>query len=276
MKYTPNKLIRLGFRELTSMANRLGEKVKDKYIWTHTEIEQAIGYLIFFRDDLKKQKGKSLLYQEIFGESGEFFEIKHFKKGFNMKSITFKTIVNQEVRKWVLKIGHRISPVVDFGDPSSESYYKEHIKNLALLRKKIGLLKDLQYLLPKPQEVVWAVLTEEGKQTATTLVLQPFVNAIKPRKVKKRLTEDQRKQLLKEFNAFKKLCKELLEKDKLQPDLLGEGNLEIVENNGEYHLILLDTGFVNTETPLPITHAVLQFATAQTLANVENLIEKIL
>ncbi len=276
MQRSPYRLVTSGVRELLSIANRLGEKVKDKYIWTHEEIEQAIGYLIYFRDSLKKQKEKKEVYDQIFGESGEFFEIRHFKKGFNTKSITFKTIVNQEVKKWVLKVGHRISIVVDFGDPSSEGYYKQHIKHLAMLRKKIIQQKELRYLLPEPQEVMWAILTEEGIQSATTLILQPFVNVVKPRKIKKRMTDDQRDQLLKEFMAFRKLCKELLEDEKLQPDLLGEGNLEIVEINGEYHLILLDTGLVNTEVPLPFTQTVMHFATVQTLANVENLIKKIL
>src|SRR5258708_7767592 len=118
MEKDPGKNIMNGFRELFSLTIRFSEKIKDKYIWTHTEIEQAIGYLIYFRDSLKKQQETNTAYYQIFGESGEFFEIKHYKRGFNTKSITFKTIVGQEVKKWVLKIGHRISPVVDFGDPS--------------------------------------------------------------------------------------------------------------------------------------------------------------
>lgn len=272
----PSKVVGFGIRELLSMGYRLGEKIRDKYIWTHTEMEQAIGYLIYFRDRLKKEKGKEKLYKTIFGESGEFFEIKHFKRGFNTKSITFKTIVNSEVKKWVLKIGHRISLVVDFGDPSTESYYKSHTKHLEILRKRVNQIKQLDTLLPEPLEVMWAVLTEEGMPSATTLVLQPYVHVIKPRKVKKRLDEKQKEQLLKEFTAFKKLCKILIEDDKIEPDLLGEGNLEVVEKENKYHLMLLDTGCVNLDAPLPITQTVMHLATMTTLANVENLIKKIL
>lgn len=270
------KFIRFGFRELTSLLHRLGEKIKDKYVWTHTEIEEAIGYLIYFRDYLKKQPEKKQVYHEIFGESGEFFEIHHFKKGFNMRSIIFKTIVGQQVKKWVLKVGHRISIVVDFGDPSTEKYYKEHVKNLLLLEKKIKKFPELAHLLPKPNEVVWAILTEEGYQTASTLILQPYVNIVKPKKIKKHLTDEKRATLVKEFEAFKELCQNLLEEHKLQPDLLGEGNLEIVEKDDEYHLMLLDTGFVNMEAPLPFTNTVMQLASVQTLANVEKLIKKVL
>lgn len=276
MEKAPHKLIVSGLRELSSLLERLGEKLKDKYIWTHTEIEQAVGYLIYFRDVLKKDTSKRNTYQQLFGESGEFFEIKHFKKGFNMKSITFKTIVNQEVKKWVLKIGHRISPVVDFGDPSTEVYYNLYIKHLSILQRKVSQTKELAHLLPDPLEVMWAVLSEEGQQSATTLILQPFLHVVKPKKVKKKLTGEQREQLLKEFTVFRKLCTSLLEDHKLAPDLLGEGNLEIIEKEGEYHLMLLDTGFVNVEAPIPLTHTVMHLASLQTLANVENLIRKIL
>lgn len=276
MHKAPHKIIASGIRELLSLAHRLGEKMKDRYIWTHMEMEQAIGYLIYFRDYLKKQKGKRVTFVQIFGESGEFFEIRHFKRGFNSKSITFKTIVDNEVRKWVLKIGHRISPVVDFGDPSTEVYSKEYEKHLDLLREKIGKVKYLAQLLPEPEEVVWAVLTEEGQQTATTLIVQPFMHIAKPKKIKKKLTPEQRERLLEEFNAFKSLCTDFEKKYKLQPDLMGEGNLEIVEKNGEYHLMLLDAGLVNLDAPLPFTQAFMYFAGVQTMANVENLIKKIL
>src|SRR5258706_1411504 len=154
MEKDPRKNIANGLRELLSFAIRLSEKIKDKYVWTHTEIEQAIGYLIFFRDTLKKQKGENVQYHNIFGESGDFFEIKHFKRGFNTKSITFKTIVGQEVKKWVLKIGHRISPVVDFGDPSSPDYSKQCQKYLEVLRNKIKKIPELTYLLTEPQDII--------------------------------------------------------------------------------------------------------------------------
>lgn len=276
MQKSPHKLFFSGLREVLSILNRGGEKIKDKYIWTHTEIEQAVGYLIYFRDKLKEDKDKSEVYKKIFGESGEFFEIRHYKKGFNMRSITFKTIVGQTVLKWVLKVGHRISLVVDFGDPSTENYYKLHIKHVDILRKKVIQTKQLTQLLPEPLEIMWAVLNEEGQQSGTTLILQPFVHVVKPKKVKKKLTDEQRGSLLAEFEAFKKLCKVLLEDHKLEPDLLGEGNLEIVEKNGEYHLMLLDTGCIDSDAPIPLTRTVMHLASFQTLANVENLIKKIL
>lgn len=274
MEKDPQKVIRFSIRELLSMAYRLGEKIRDKYIWTHLEIEEAIGYLIYFRNHLKTEDTEK--YHQIFGENGEFFEIRHFKKGFNSKLITFKTIVGQDVKKWVLKVGHRISIVVDFGDPSTLSYYEEQKKHLQLLKEKVTQEKNLQYLIPSPHEVVWAVLKQEGNQTGRTLIVQPFLHVVKPKKVRKKINDEQRELLLKEFKAFKKVCKTLLEDYQIEPDLLGEGNLEVVEIDGGYHLMLLDSGFVNLHSPLPITHTVMHFASLQTLNNIENLIKKIL
>lgn len=276
MDNDPGKNILNGVREVTSLIVRLSEKIKDRYFWTHREIEQAIGYLIYFRDALRKQKSLNPAYENIFGESGEFFEIKHFKRSFNSKSITFKTIVGQEVKKWVLKIGHRISPVIDLGDPSSPDYSKQRKKHLEVLRNKILNTPQLQYLLPEPQEIMWAILTEDGNTVGTTLILQPFMRVVKPDKIRKKLTDEQRKKLLNEFEGFKKLCTGLQKDHKLQPDLLGEGNLEIIEIGNEYHLMLLDLGLVNMQAPLPITNTIMYFASVQTLHNVENLIKDIL
>jgi hypothetical protein len=263
-------------RELISMGLRVFEKMKDKYIWTHLEMEEAIGYLIYFRDYLKKQKGKKVTFQQMFGESGEFFEVRHFRRGFHSKSITFKTIVGNEVKKWVLKIGHRISAVVDFGDPSNEDYSKEYEKRLELLEKEVSKHPSLPYILPKPEEVVWAVLSYEGVQTATTLLVQPFYHIVNPRKIKKKMSDEQRAVLMEEFDAFKKLVVSLEKNHRLLPDLMGEGNLDIIEIDGGYHLMLLDTGFVNLDAPLPITHAFMHMAGTQTLNHVERLIKKVL
>src|SRR5882762_4414298 len=184
MEKDPKQIAINGFREALSLIWRLGEKIKDKYFWTYTEMEQAVGYLIFFRDTLKKQKTTANSpYTQIFGESGEFFEIRHFKRGFNTKSITFKTIVGQEVKRWVLKIGHRISPVIHVDDPSSPDYHKKYKQHLDVLRKKIMNYGELIHLLPEPQEVMWAILTEEGNQFGTTLLIQPFVRVVKTRKI---------------------------------------------------------------------------------------------
>ncbi len=269
-------IVKALYRESTSFLYRIGGKIKDKFIWTHTEMEEAIGFLIYFRNYLKNNKASNLVFKEIFGESGEFFEVKHFKKGFNSKLITFKTFVGEDIKKWVLKIGYKLSLVVDFGDPSTEDYYKERKKHLDILKKELKKYKELNNLLPKPEEIIWAKLQEEGITTERTLVLQPFLHVVKPSRVKKKLNDDQRKILIKEFNAFKKLCNTLLKDYELEPDLLGEGNLEIIRNNDEYHLMLLDSGFVNMQKALPITQTLMHFALTQTLTNTEKLIKKVL
>ena len=264
------------FRESSSFVYRLGEKMKDKFLWTHTEMEDAIGYLIYFKNYLKTSKDNNITFEQVFGESGEFFEVKHFKKGFNSNSITFKTIVGQEIKKWVLKIGHRISLVADFGDPSTIDYYNQRKKHIEILKRELKKYKVLKNLLPVPEEIIWAVLSSEGNATGRTLVFQPFIHVIKPEKIKKKLTLEQRHNLTNEFMAFKKLCTVLLKEHSLEPDLLGVGNLEIVQKDNDFHLVLLDSGFVNTETSLPITQTLMHFAVSQTFANLENLIKKVL
>lgn len=274
MEKDPKILAKSTFREATSFLHRLNEKIRDRFIWTHQEIEEAVGYLIYFRNSLKKENKP--LYLQIFGESGEFFDIKHFKRGFNTKSITFKTIVGESMTKWVLKVGHRIALVVDFGDPSTIAYYQQNKKYLEMLRREIKKYPVLKSLLPEPQETIWAVLNQEGNQIGRTLILQPFVKIIKPKTIKKKFVDEQKKELLKELEAFKKLCTYLIDEEKVRPDLWGEGNLEIVESNGEYHLMLLDFGLVNLRAPLPITNTVMEFTSFQTLNYIENLIKKIL
>ena len=55
----------------------------------------------------------------------------------------------------MLKIGHRISPVIDLGDPSDYSYFQEYQKDLALLRKYCQSNRDLCTLIPEPQTCFW-------------------------------------------------------------------------------------------------------------------------
>jgi hypothetical protein len=136
--------------------------------------------------------------------------------------------------------------------------------------------KKLKDLLPEPQEVIWATLTEDGVESTTTLIVQPFVRVFKQKALQKKLNDEERKQLLEELEEFKKLSKELIETEHLEPDLLGDGNLEVVEKNGEYHVMLLDSGFINLNAPLPLTHTFMHLASIQTISNIENLIKKIL
>lgn len=270
MKKNPQQLIGYSLRELISLTGRLGEKMLDKYlIWSARETEQAKGYLIYFRDTLKNNRKKQVLYNEIFGQSGDFFEVTPFKRGYNTKSVTFKTVVGSEVKRWVLKIGHRISPVVDFGDPSSPEYSKKYLEYLDILEKQIIKKKKLSFLLPKPQEVFWACLTENGNQFGTTLIVQPFMHVVAGKKLKEKISQEKKDLLIEEFIEFKHLCVSLMKEHFVRPDLLGEGNLAVARFGEEYHLVLLDVGLLNLNAPLPITQTVMHFASIQTLTSIE-------
>ncbi len=269
-------------REISSLSVRAGEKIKDKYIWTEKEKIDAKEYLTRYKKILKRrEKGtKSKLYTEIFGNDTKDITLRKFKKGFNSTSFTFTTQSNGVTKKWVFKVGHRISPVVGFGDPSSPQYYKDYQRYLRILRRLVRKSKYLTHLLPEPQDVVWiklrnskAKLNLVKEQRQTTLIVQPYVYIVDKKALKDIISKDNAKLLLKEFKEFKKLFRVLIENYKVNPDLLGEGNLEIVKTDGEYHLVLLDLGLLNLREELPLTKTVMNVATYQTLNNMENLIK---
>lgn len=273
MDLSPYVLFRNGIRELVSLGVRLGEKIKDKYIWSKDELEDAKAYIRYFRDSIESQEGKEDMSARIFGQHGDFFEVEPLARGYNTKVVSFKTMVGGGVRKWVMKIGHRISPVVDFGDPSAIEYAVKFKNNLDILQKCISIYPELSSLLPIPQEVLWAQLIDGKKRHGTTLILQPFVEIVKPRQIKKTITKEERLDLLYEFKAFKLLCDELIATHHLRPDLLGEGNLEVAKTDTGYHLVLLDTGMLNMLAPIPFTQAVMHFASMQTLGRLEYLLK---
>lgn len=269
MASKPHQLLFHGLRELGSMAMRGVEKLKDKYIWTKEEIEQARGYLIYFRDTMKKENPS--LFHTVFGESGDFFELEPFARGYNARVLTFKTIIGSTVKKWVIKVGFRISPVVDFGDPSSEGYFQEFQIYLDLLRKCVKERGVLRYMLPEPQAILFASLsTDENEKVGTTLAIQPFMHVVKPRELKKTIRREEKRQLLTELKAFKDLSTHLIDTYQVRPELIGEGNLEIVRFGKEYHLMLLDMGWVDLKKPLPITQTVAHWSAQFVIGKLEN------
>lgn len=269
MDRRPHAIVFHGARELFSMALRGAEKLKDKYIWTKQEVEEAHGYLLYFRDTVKKEDEK--LFHKIFGESGDFFDLEPFARGYNAKVLSFKTIMDGKVKKWVIKVGFRISPVVDFGDPSSEAYFTEYQVYLNLLRKEVKKRPSLKHLLPEPQAILWANLeAEDGKRLQTTLAIQPFVTVVKPRELKKTITSGERRSLLSELIIFKEMSRFLTMEHEVAPELIGEGNLEIGRIGKTYHLILLDMGWVDLKKQLPISHTIAHFSSKYVLGRLEN------
>lgn len=267
MDNRPHKLLFNGARELLSMALRGAEKLKDKYIWSKQEVEEGRGYLIYFRDTMKMENEE--LFHRVFGESGDFFDLEPFARGYNAKVLTFKTIVDSRVKKWVIKVGFRISPVVDFGDPSSEGYFEEYQQYLDNLRKAVAQKEVLKYLLPEPQAILRASLDGEVEMN-TTLAIQPFVHVVRPSQLKKTITREERRHLLGELKAFKQISDYLVKHHQVAPELIGEGNLEIVRIGEKYHLMLLDMGWVDLKKPIPITQTIAHFSSIYVLSKLEN------
>lgn len=272
MNYTFQSFLQYGTREITSVLYRLHEKITDKYFWSEEELRQADYCLVYIRELLQRQNPPHVLFKNALADDQSFHTIKPFKRGFNSKLFTITSPMTEKT--WILKIGHRISPVVDFGDPSSFAYFKQQKQQLAHMRKKLTKYPLLPNFLPEPQEVLWIEFPTNTCYYNTTVMLQPYLSVIPLKHITKKLTGIQRQQLLTELNAIKQLSDSLYFEDKLQLDLLGEGNLAIAESNGSYHFVLLDLGFGDLKTPLPITHTVMHYAKLYTLLSIDNTLRK--
>lgn len=268
MDKSPRKIVTQGIKELYSLSIRGVEKLRDKYIWTKEEIDDARGYLVYFRDLMKKENPQ--LFATIFGE-GEFFDLEPFARGYTSRVLSFRTIVNKTIRKWVIKVGFKYALIEENGDPSDIQYPREYQQYLDILRESTKKYENLQHLLPEPQAVTWASLIgEDGKKRETTLAIQPCMNVVKPSKLKRILSVEQKRDLLTELVEFKQLSEHLIKTHEIRPELVGEGNLEIVKKGDEYHLMLLDMGWVDLKKTLPITQTVAHFSAQYVVGKLEN------
>src|SRR5579859_3233871 len=268
MDKSPRKIVTQGIKELYSLSIRGVEKLRDKYIWTKEEIDDARGYLVYFRDLMKKEDPQ--LFATIFGE-GEFFDLEPFARGYSSRVLSFRTIVDKTIRKWVIKVGFRYALIELNVNPSDIAYPKQYQGYLDILRASVKKYDHLQHLLPEPQAVTWASLIgEDGKKRETTLAIQPCMNVVKPSKLKRILSVEQKKDLLTELVEFKQLSEHLIKVHEIRPELVGEGNLEIVKKGDEYHLMLLDMGWVDLKQTLPITQTVAHFSAQYVVGKLEN------
>lgn len=257
-----------GAKELFSLSVRGIEKLRDKYVWTKDEVDEARAYLVYFRDLMKEENPQ--LFHTIFGE-GEFFDLEPFARGYTSRVLAFRTIVDKSIKRWVIKVGFRFALIEQNGDPSQSTYPKEYQEYLDILRSSVKKYEHLQHLLPEPQAVTWAsLIAEDNKKLETTLAIQPCMNVMKPSKLRSVLTVEQKKDLLVELTEFKQLSEYLIKHHKVRPELVGEGNLEIVKKNDEYHLMLLDMGWVDLKKVLPITQTVAHFSAQYVVGKLEN------
>ena len=268
MDRTPQNIVFQGAKELFSLSVRGIEKLRDKYIWTKDEIDEARAYLLYFRDLMRDEDPH--LYRTIFGE-GEFFDLEPFARGYTSRVLSFRTIVDKRIKRWVIKVGFRLALIEDNGDPSQSTYPKEYQAYLDILRASVKKYPNLQYLLPEPQAVTWAsLLSEDNIKKETTLAIQPCMNVMKPSKLRSILTVEQKKSLLLELKEFKELSEYLIKTHQIRPELVGEGNLEIVKIGDEFHIMLLDMGWVDLKKIMPITQTVAHFSAQYVVGKLEN------
>lgn len=261
-------IVGAGFRESSSAIFRLREKLYDKYFWSPEDMLEAEKSLQFL---------KKIFQENIPDELKAYFDVsfspesfKKFKRGFHTKSIRFETKINNEIQTWVLKIGHRISPVVDMGDPSDYSYFIEYKNDLELLQKYCEKNEILAHFIPKPQSCFWMGSKEKpGK----IVILQPFVQIAPIEKTVRKLPSPEKNKLQKELEEIQKLQQILMSKNKKQLDFLGEDNLVLVKHNEQYHFALLDLGLINLNKPLPITQLVMQISYDMAIARLTSLLQ---
>lgn len=269
MDKRPHKLLLEGAKELFSLTIRGAEKLRDKYIWTKEEVEEARGYLIYFRDTMKLENEE--LFHTIFGESGDFFELAPYARGYSARVLSFKTVVAKEIKKWVIKVGFRYALIELNGDPSHINYTKEYQQYIDVLRVAVKQYSTLSHLLPEPQVITFAALSVEGEEKkGTTLAIQPFMHVVRPAALKKIITLEQKKELLAELRDFQELSHYLVKHHEVGPELVGEGNLEIVKFGDEYHIMLLDMGWVDFKKTLPVTQTINHFTTMFVINKLES------
>ncbi|HSW89206.1 MAG TPA: hypothetical protein VLG12_08635 [Candidatus Saccharimonadales bacterium] len=261
------EVIQAGFRESSSILFRLREKIYDKYFWSKEDMIEAEKSLQFLKKTVRENHIEE--FAQYFDNSFSPESFKKFKRGFHTKSIRFQTKKDGETKTWVLKIGHRISPVVDLGDPSDYSYFIEYKKDLELLQEYCIRNTNLTNFIPQPQQCFWM---GEKEKKGKILILQPFVYISPLEKTLRKLSIIEKKHLQIELEEIQKLQKILMKKYKKQFDFLGEDNLVLVKQHEEYHFALLDLGLINLNKPLPLTQLVMQIAYDMLIAKIKSLL----
>lgn len=163
----------------------------------------------------------------------------------------------------VLKIGHKHSPIYGYLDPPDERY--PQLYNAVLEAQHKTFDSYLPYLI-LPQEVVYL----SNGQEATTLIDQPYVPHQNNFEAFKELPYDQQEAILGEYELLEHLARNMRKEYGLQVDLFGDvatktNNLAISKFGGKAHLVLLDNGPIDLNTPAP---AVNSFATFVSVARV--------
>src|SRR5258708_1628532 len=119
------------FRESSSIAFRLQEKLRDKFFWSKDDIGEAEKSLSFLQKSLREKPIQELL---PYFENATIDKVRRFKRGFHTKSITFATENAQITKKWVFKIGHRIKKTTPKRIARNSNYAKirseEHTSEL--------------------------------------------------------------------------------------------------------------------------------------------------
>ena len=187
--------------------------------------------------------GRENLLHDVFPPDNETVNIsRRISSGFNTSVYSFDTTSGS----WVLKIGSPKSAVPGWFDPSSLEYAQWYALNLGTLQQTF---KDaLPHVIPKPQYVLYA---KNGLEQ-TSLVIQPYIPVVGNPLLALDYPRDVRESIGGELVQFYSLCERTRKTHGVFPDFGREGNLVFTGGSGEPHIVFLDNGLVDQNSPSPV------------------------
>lgn len=192
-------------------------------------VEEAQDFLSYLAENLPEKN-------PYFAEGEKPSIIRPIESGFHNACFKFESSKG----KWVMKIGHKKSPMKTKFDPSMQGYAESYLRNLRIQRLIFG--EKLPNLIPEPQEVLYV----KGQERATTIVVQPFIDYVSPFDKKINFSLKECRQLRGELDVFQDLVGKMRSNYGIMPDFMRargkKGHLVVARRNDGLHLVMLDNG----------------------------------
>lgn len=192
-------------------------------------------------------------HQAIFREGDEVISDGYVGDGLTNTCFLFYIKRKDEIRedvteKYVLKIGGRKSFTIGYPDPSSEIFAQWYLYNLNILRTISW--NRLPYLVPEPQEVIFA--TDQNQGRSTTLIIQPYYPDLLGLRSIYHFKPDEQLSLLREFKELEIISKMLDKEWNLIPDFGQHDNLTIARTPTGPHFVMIDDEMKDRLAPSPV------------------------
>lgn len=209
----------------------------------NANVDEAQDFLLHLKINLSKQN-------PYFTEDENLIVDRKINSGFHSACYEFSSSTG----RWVMKIGHKKSPMKTKFHPSMSEYAESYLRNLRIQRLIFG--EKLPNLIPEPQEVLYV----KGWERATTIVVQPFIDYVSPFDKKINFSLEERHQLRGELDVFQDLVGKMRSNYGIMPDFMRargkKGHLVVARRNDGLHLVMLDNGaYDEKEDSTPLLHS---------------------